>query len=122
MDSQYAQYDWFYQGDGSGDFTKPNVESGHRKLYRKSPVGLFWPFVLARGDTAVRCGPFRLGWNYPTQVGFNTTYRKEGDVGNELAPTKWKEVSEVNAKDLRLKWYRLDYARKDIDIPIDELW
>ncbi len=120
-DSQYAEHEWFYRGDGSGDLIKP-VESGHGKLYRKPAVGLFHPFVWPRGRNVVRCGPFRLGWDYPTQIGFNTTYRKEDDVGNEIAPTKWKEIREVNAKDPRLKWYRLDYTRKEIDIPIEQLW
>ena len=28
----YAEYDWFYQGDGSGDFTKSNAASVVRRI------------------------------------------------------------------------------------------
>lgn len=120
-ESLYAEYDWYYQGDGSGDFTKPTVQSGHWKLSQKAAVGLFHPLVWPRGVTIVRCGPFRLGWIYPNNVGFHTTNRKEDDRGNELAPTKWREIVEVNVRDPRLRWYRFDEKRQDIDIPIEQL-
>lgn len=116
----YAEYDWYYQGDGSGDFTKANVESGHEKLKRGSMVGI-GRFSFQLGATAVKCGPFNLAWGYPNGIGFNLTYRKEDDVGNELAPTKWKEIFEVNSHDARLKWYRFDEKRKNTYIPKDEL-
>jgi hypothetical protein len=119
-DSQYAEYDWYYQGDGTGDFMTPNVESGHQKLYQK-PTRFFHPFESI-GVNVVRCGPFHLRWDYPTQVGFHNTNRKEDDVGNELAPTKWRDISEVNANHPRLKWYRYDEKREPLYIPIDQLW
>lgn len=121
-DSEYAEYDWYYQRDGSGDFTKPNIESGHRELSRKPAIGLFHPLVWPRGDPFIKCGLFRLEWFYPTHVGFHMTNRKEDDVGNELAPTKWRDISEVNVHDPRLKWYRFDEKREGVDIPIDQLW
>lgn len=118
----HTEYDWYYQGDGSFDFTKPNVESGHRQLSQKA-TWLPHPFEWSLFDVrAVQCGPFRLGWGYPTSVGFSTSNKKEDDVGNEFAPTKWKDVSEVNVKEPRFKWYRYDEMRQAIYIPIDQLW
>lgn len=82
----YAEYDWFYQGDGSGDFTKADVESGHRKLVRKPLVGLIHPFVFQTGTVEVRCGPFVLSWLYPNNVGFRSWSQKR-DESVDLAPT-----------------------------------
>src|SRR5512139_286156 len=31
-ESHHAEYDWYWQADGSSDFRKPNVQSGHAKL------------------------------------------------------------------------------------------
>ena len=120
--SHYAEYDWYYQGDGSGDFTRPGIQSGHRQLSRKPAIGLFHPFVWGRGDPFVRCGPFVLIWYYPTHVGFHMTNKKEDGVENELAPTKWEEISEVNVHDARLSWYRFDAKRKEVDVPMNRLW
>lgn len=120
-ESTYAEYDWFYQGDGSSDLTKPNVKSGHSKLSKKATVGFFvrqlaWP----RGDPFVRCGPLRLEWSYPSHV--YMTNAKGEDLGFEIAPTKWKEISEINVRDTRLKWYRYDEKRGRTYIPVDTLW
>ncbi|KAF0218593.1 MAG: hypothetical protein FD174_2686 [Geobacteraceae bacterium] len=116
----YAEYDWYYQGDGSDDFTKSNVKSGHEKLKRGHMVGI-GRFSFQLGTTAIACGPFSLAWIYPNNVAFNLTYSREGDVGNELAPTKWKDIFEIKVREPRLKWYRFDESRKDIFIPVDQL-
>jgi hypothetical protein len=46
---------------------------------------------------------------------------KEGGYGNELAPTRWTDIREVNVFDPRVKWYKYDSLRKRVDIPIDKL-
>ncbi len=117
----YAEYDWYYQGDGSGDFGKANVKSGHSELVQKPLVGI-GRLAFQTGTIYVRCGPFKLRWHYPNHVGFHLSNAKDDDVGNELAPTKWIDISAVNAQDPRLKWYRFDEKRPVIYIPVDELW
>jgi hypothetical protein len=117
----YAEYDWFYQGDGSGDLTKSNVEVGHRKVKEGHMVGV-GRFSFPTGTSAIKCGPFSLNWIYPNNVGFGLSNTKEDDVGNELAPTKWKEIQEVNLLEPRLKWYRFDEKRIRQIIPLDKLW
>lgn len=117
----YAEYDWYYQGDGSGDFSKPNIKSGHEKLKRGPMVGI-GRFSFQIGTTAVACGPFSLSWMYPNNVGFTLSDTKEDDAGNELAPTKWNDIREVNIHDPRLRWYRYDEDRKKFSVSIDELW
>lgn len=119
-ESEYAEYDWYYQWYySSGDFF--TVESGHHKLYQKPAVGI-GRLRFPVGNNAIRCGsfPFRLRWWYPSHV--SMTGDKGEVFGVELAPTKWKEISEVNVRDSRLKWYRYDEKRKDTYISVDELW
>jgi len=39
-----------------------------------------------------------------------------------LAPTPWKEISEVALEDNRIKWYQYDTNRSRKNVPIDKLW
>ena len=115
-----AEYDWYFQEDGSGDFTQPGVLSGHEQLAMKPLKGI-GRLAFQTGQIYVECGAFdKLFWRYPTWVTF---YGKSsrGDYGIELAPTKWTEIQEVNVHDPRLKWYRYDENRESVDIPLDNL-
>jgi hypothetical protein len=115
-----AEYDWYFQEDGSGDFTQPGVLSGHEQLARKPLKGI-GRLAFQTGQIYVKCGTFdKLLWLYPTWVSFYGGSRR-GDYGIELAPTKWTEIKEVNVHDPRLKWYRYDENRKPVDIPLDDL-
>ena len=113
----HGEYDWYFQSDGTGNFTKPSLKAGHGKI--TVYLGrILWAFSAHH----VLCGPFRLLWDYPTHLGFAWTTTREADVGNEIAPTKWTDISEVNIHDPRLKWYRRVDAKREIRIPIDKLW
>lgn len=120
-ESLYAEYDWFYRGDGSGDFSKSDLKSGHNKLARKPLIGIGRFSMQFTGSTVVVCGPFKLGWKYPNQIGFHLSNSKKDDVGNELAPTRWKEIFEVDSDNPHLNWYRFNEDRDFVVIPLDEL-
>ena len=113
-----AEYDWYFQGDGSGDFTQSGVLSGHEQLARKPLKGI-GRFAFQTGQIYVKCGPFKLRWMFPTRVAFYSTGVTPGDYGIELAPTKWAEIKEVDVLDPRLKWYRYDANRKSVEIPLN---
>lgn len=115
----YAEYDWYWQKDGTGEFIKLNVKSGHNRL-RSGPLRGFGSFAFQTGDIRIRCGPFRLFWNPPASVAFFGV-PKQGDYGVELSPTPWDDMKEVNVHEPSLKWYRYDENRKTIRIPIAEL-
>jgi hypothetical protein len=44
------------------------------------------------------------------------------DVNVRLAPTPWKEISEVNLKDQKLRWFMHDNNRQRMVVHIDKLW
>jgi hypothetical protein len=114
----YGRYAAYYQGGGTGDFSRKNTEFGKRKLSR-GPPWAWGGLHSARGNPFVRCGPIRLIWSIRSTLYFSES---PGRPGVELAPTKCTEISQVNVFDSRLRWYRYDENRKDVYIPIDQLW
>jgi hypothetical protein len=118
-ESHHAEYDWYWQADGSGDFRKQNVQSGHAKLIQKPLLGI-GSFAFQTGIVHVRCGPFKLLWHYPVAVSFDV--RGEcSDERTELAPTVWKNIVDITGDDSRTRWYRCDETRESLLIPLDEL-
>ena len=130
-DSFFANYDWFYQGDGSGDISKSNVKSGHGEASRKPN---WWRFE--RGNLFVECGSLKARWWYPNKIffinqDFRFSYNPEtlyppNDI--EIALTGWKNINDVNAQDPRLEWHRYDKQRdlsngndKSTIVPVEKL-
>jgi hypothetical protein len=118
----YGKYESYYQGDGTGDFSKKNVLSRKGDVSTLPPIG--WGGLHCTLDNPnLRCGPFKLAWSPKSTVYF--FYFGQGgqrDYGIELAPTKWAVISQVNVFDPRLEWYRYDEMRLHWNIPIDQLW
>jgi hypothetical protein len=124
---QHAEYESFYQGDKSGDFSKSNVKYRKEEVFYKKPSFSIFGHPISIGDKKdIRFGPVELWWsalNCVAFVYFNRHDKKQGDYYDiELAPTKWSKISEVNVFDRRLTWYRFDESRKRIAIPLDQLW
>jgi hypothetical protein len=110
----YAEYDFFSQTDGSGDFKKNNASLGHNKVTRADGNGESSGDLTGCGSLILQIGSFGIG------VAFNLFEPLGESV--ELAPTKWRDVSEINISDPKIKWYHYDKARHDIKISIEDLW
>ncbi len=119
----YAKYESYYQGDKTGDFSNKNIKFKKEDLsWPKAKTSIFGhPWAPGTKDE-IRCGPIKLWWTGKGTVYFYKRYQPESDYGIELAPTKWTDISQVNVFDSRLKWYRYDEKRKDVIIPVDQLW
>ena len=124
----FTKYESYYQGDGSGDFSKNNVQFNKDLLAERRSIPLFPLFGRAFSYKAgpenlqIKCGPIKLAWSGWCTVYFNDRVWKSGDHGIELAPTKWTDISQVNVFDPRVKWYRYDEKQDNTFISIDELW
>jgi hypothetical protein len=118
-----AEYISYYQPDNTGKFNKKNVEIKNGKLISKEPVGI-GRFAFSFGQMLdIECGPLKLMWSGRSSVYFHSsTQDKQREIGVELAPTPWTDISQVNVFDRRIKWYWYDEKRRDIFIPIDKLW
>lgn len=110
----YSSYEFYYQGDGSGDFTRSNVVSGTGELFfpKIEPLIFFSGYQKGRKNK-ITCGGMEFEWVF-------TTYTYIGKF--ELAPTPWVSINEVNVQDPRLRWYKKDSDRKKKRVPIDKLW
>jgi hypothetical protein len=117
-ESFFAEYDWIYQGDGSEDFGKSNVQAGHRQADRRPNV---WRFE--RGTKFVQCAShpmdwwqgysLRVNWSYPTTITLvPRKYDPPGALGVTVALTGWREITEVNSQDPRLVWHRYGPPRE----------
>jgi hypothetical protein len=124
----FTKYESYYQGDGSGDFSKGNVQFNKALLSERKYIPYIPIFPRLGGypagpeNTQIKCGPIKLAWSGWGNVYFNERTWKFGDHGIELAPTKWTDITQVNVFDPRVKWYRYDEKRKKTFIPIDEIW
>jgi len=119
-----GSYERYYQGDGSADFTRTNVQFQIDEVLYPRVRGS-GAFAIQFGEKDLRCGSIQLQWMGNGNVSFYTTgrfTRSLYDAGVELAPTHWTSIVEVNARDPRIKWYRLDPKREDIITTIDQLW
>lgn len=85
-----------------------------RRLSDEGMVG-FGHWAWRRGDHEIRCGTSRIPWMFPTGVAL---------IGSiEVAPTAWTEFEQVNVKEPKLGWYRLDSSqtRAFFLIPVTDL-
>ncbi len=104
-ESVYASYDWYYQGDGSGDLTKPNVEFGQGEVSRLSWVGITFHLSFPRGNRYVECGDFEFEWGFPHVLAFPRQSDRFNPNDFAMAPTNWTQVSEINLQDPKIRWY-----------------
>jgi hypothetical protein len=117
----FARYESYYQDDGTGDFSSRNVKYKEAKLSFPKPRGI-GRFAFSFGNRNICCGSLRLQWAGEGSVFFYAEGQDQGDYGIELAPTPWTDISQVNVRDFRIKWYRYDENRKRVNTPIDKLW
>jgi hypothetical protein len=115
-----AEYDYFFQNDGSGDFKKSNVETGHLKV-GGSYVGINTTLGGGATSTSVMCGSLELTWDGYVGVKFFQGTEPQ-DEGIKLAPTKWQDVNKIDLNDIGFTWYHYDKTRKTFTIPVDNIW
>ena len=121
--ARFTNYESYYQGDGTGDFSTKNVQFTKDTLVdRTSYFGRLWPLPFGHRNWYIKFGAVKLLWSTGSYGDWVYFSESSSRGGVELAPTKWTDISEVNVFDSSLRWYMYDERRKDLSIPIDELW
>jgi hypothetical protein len=118
-ESHDAGYEWFYQADGSGNFTSRTVERGIGRVSRGAVRGI-GRLAWQSGDPYLKCGPLRTYWLPPSSVSFSEQVLCP-NAAYELSPTGWQDISQVNTNHARLSWFRCDETRKSYRIPMADL-
>ncbi|GAH79510.1 unnamed protein product, partial [marine sediment metagenome] len=96
-----AEYEWFFQGDGSGDFRRDNCQRGRGKVFerymteKRTKDGQEVEGV--GGISTMRCGPLHISWSAS-----NWLYLRR-DI--EIAPTTAASINDVDVLDTALRWY-----------------
>jgi hypothetical protein len=113
-EDHYSSYECFYQKDGSGDFTRSNVLAGKGELFcpRRRPI-IFDLYYQKGRKTTLICGDIQLKWLFIGWIYFEEY---------ELAPTPWTSISDLNIYDPRVRWYKKNDIKKNINVPVDKLW
>ena len=130
-ENTYAEYDWYFQGDGSFDFRKANVLAGHGKL-RWGPITRLGHGLLLRAPSdanrSVDCGSFHVSWGYPMNLSFFSFdgEKREYDPKLEFAPTRWTTVDQIDFSNKKLMWTSGPAAnrlklKQDMWLPLEEL-
>ncbi len=119
----FENYEAYCLGDGTGNPFDKNVlcEKG-QLISRRLIAGRLIPLPVGRQNEDLKCGPIKLYWTVGGVYFCDLRDMKHCDYGIAFAPTKWKDISQVNLFDPRLTWYRYEGLRKAIFIPIDQLW
>ncbi len=125
---RYALYDWHYQGDGSGDFSRSTAKHGTGKAtYHYAEISSRGRLAFQTGNMDIVCAEMHILWIGDTTLTFQNAKKDEKEqeiikAGVKIAPTKWTNISEINVFDKRLKWYHYDAKRQTIKIHVNQLW
>lgn len=123
-----AEVEWYYQNDGSFDFTKHNVTLGKVSLRNTSSFGFGRISFKPMSTLGFVCGTIPISWYDGIHIGF-TDMNGRDDFEREMAPSKWSDLNEVDFTNSRLIWtkvyeYQIERERAPKTpgyIPVDEL-
>jgi len=124
--ASYGRYETYYQGDGTGDFSRANLQYWEDEIILPVPHGFGRLSHAFGAKHDIRCGPIKLNGN-PKSVNFYAPGQYADTkaivkLNIELAPTPWTSIAEINVRDPRIIWYKFDERRQPKNIPIDRLW
>jgi hypothetical protein len=102
-----ATYEWFMQGDGSGDFSRENVTSGKGEVVGNPDER--WDQVV------MTCGPVALTWaQCYSDSDYLSVRRKDCKMDRfdvvAIAASDWSKRSELKVDDKYLIWSVVDLA------------
>jgi hypothetical protein len=116
-------YESFFQPDSSRPLVAENVvkRTGELNVQRLKGPGR-GIYVYQPGNVTALIGGWRFGFGSPSMMTMSDTsfWTGVGDHGYEFAPTSACDISEVDAHDKRLHWFRFD-RNASITLPLSDL-
>jgi len=103
-DESEATYKSYFIPDSTRTFADRRVEHREDKVYEKQPLSIVGRFAAARSQDKIFCKKMNLKWSgAPKETAW--VYLDEGTT-LELAPTKWRDIREVNVLEASLQWFK----------------
>jgi hypothetical protein len=101
-----SHYDSYFQGDGSGLLSAPNVVLRHGDIDIR-PLKGFHPFAWQPGQDHLRVGRWTFNCLANQLVNMSLGFSDE-DTGFEFAPTSARDLAELDVRKPSLRWFRFD--------------
>lgn len=100
-----ADYEWFFQPDGSGDFRKDSCKHGRGRVfekYNRQPTAGGYHLTDVGSILDITCGDIAVEWSHSNWIYFHDS--KGGNTAVEIATTNWTKLEEVDVRNTGLKW------------------
>ena len=116
-------YESYYQPDGAKDFRSPDTTKKVGRLEYGRYKGVGFHYSWQPGNHFAMVGPWRFIFSVQNWMGMSSYSRWNGlqDRGFEFALTSACELSEVNARDPKLKWFRFNPNFHSTTFPLADL-
>jgi hypothetical protein len=117
-----SNYESFFLPEKETSFTAEGVSHQTGDIYIGETVGVHAVFVYTKGHNQALIGPWKFHFGYPDSISMSRVSLWKGlhDEGFEFAPTSACQVSEIEATDKRLRWFRWDKSTQ-VTLSLSEL-
>lgn len=117
-----SDYESFFLPDKTTSFTANGVSHQTGDVYIGETVGVHAVFVHTKGHNKAKLGPWEFWFSFPDTLNMSppSAWKGAHDGGFEFAPTSACQVSEIDAKDRRLRWFRWDKTTQVL-LPLADL-
>ncbi len=117
-----ATYESFFLPNQGASVTARGVAHKTGDVYIGETVGVHGVYVHTKGHNQVLIGPWKFHLSFPDMITMSrgSFWTGEQDEGFEFAPTSACQVSEIDATDTGLRWFRWDKTTQ-VDLPLSEL-
>lgn len=117
-----SNYESFSLPDKSRSFTVSGVKQQAGDIYIGETVGVHAVFVYTKGHSQVLIGSWKFYFSYPDLMNMSRAsfWKGHHDEGFEFAPTSACQLSEIDASDKRLRWFRWDKTTQ-VTLPLADL-
>jgi hypothetical protein len=117
-----SNYESFTPPDKSTSFAGSNVDHQTGDIYIGPTVGVHAVYVHTKGHNQALIGKWKFHFAYPALMDMSRGSFWKGlhDEGFEFAPTSACQVSDIDATDKRLRWFRWDKTTQ-VTLPLADL-
>jgi hypothetical protein len=117
-----SNYESFFLPDKATSFTANGVSHQTGDIYIGETVGVHAVFVHTKGHNKAKLGTWEFWFSFPDTLDMSppSAWKGAHDGGFEFAPTSACQVSEIDATDKRLRWFRWDRTTQ-VALPLVDL-